>query len=66
MPKRTIAKGWTRDIHGRPAPFTPKQFEDRCDQICGCAGKHDCKCISVFTQASAELWGEANERKDAA
>lgn len=46
---------------GRPAPFTSQQLEDRIDKLCGCAGKNDCDCVSVFTTAEVELWTEAGK-----
>lgn len=46
--------------NGNPAPFSAEQLEKRIDDICGCAGRHDCDCISVFNKSTSALWSEHN------
>lgn len=44
-------------------PFTQAELDKRMDEICGCNGRHDCECVTVFNQAKSELWGEYNTRQ---
>ena len=48
---------------GTPVPYTLDEIEQRIDAICGCGGKYECDCVSVFGQASMELWTEHNAKK---
>lgn len=43
-----------------PPNVASADLEARIDLICGCNGKYDCDCVSVFNQASRELWTEHN------
>ena len=52
--------GDQREAHFVPPTVTSEILEARIDEICGCGGKHDCDCVSVFNQAKRELWGEHN------
>lgn len=42
------------------APFTAQQVSDKMDAICGCAGKYNCDCVSVYNKAVGDLWTEHN------
>lgn len=55
---RKIGSDWIRE----DSPFTMEQLEERADKVCGCNGRYDCDCVSVFNQASRELWTEHNGR----
>lgn len=44
------------------APFTMAELEARVDMICGCGGRFDCDCVSVFNKAKVALWTEHNTR----
>jgi DNA-binding CsgD family transcriptional regulator len=43
-------------------PFTSADLEARIDAICGCNGRWDCDCVSVFSQALGQLWFEHNSK----
>lgn len=62
MRERKIDKHWVSDGAYTPCPYTMEEFQARVDKICGCSGRHDCDCVSVFNQARVELWTEGNER----
>ena len=55
-PKRVISDDW---IYPN-SPFTMATFEARVNRICGCHGEKKCNCVSVFNQASSDLWYEHN------
>lgn len=56
--RRVIDPSWVPE----GAPFTMLDFEARVDKICGCGGRHDCNCVSVFNKAKVELWTEHNTK----
>ena len=41
-------KGWP--------PITQAQIEACIDAVCGCGGKWDCDCVSVFNRARFNAW----------
>lgn len=43
-----------------------EDIAQRMMQICGCAGKYDCDCVSVQSRARSELWFEHNQAKKSA
>ena len=48
------------DVHGKPAPFTAQELEDRIDDICRRGGRRDRDRVSIFNRAAVELWTERN------
>jgi hypothetical protein len=56
--RRTIDPRWI----SANSPFTMVEFEARVDKICGCEGRCDCDCVSVFNKANVALWTEHNTR----
>ena len=60
MTKRKLDAHWAKDEHNVRCPYTMEELARRVDEICGCAGKYDCQCISVFNRARSELWYEHN------
>lgn len=43
-----------------PASATEHDVNAKIDSICGCAGKYDCNCVSVFNRACSEMWFDHN------
>jgi hypothetical protein len=48
----------------KDAPFTSDDVEKRIDHICGCKGKHDCDCVTVFSKAFSQAWYKANSGEE--
>lgn len=44
-------------------PFTSAELEARIDQLCGCNGRWNCNCVSVFGLALQQLWYEHNTKR---
>lgn len=44
-------------------PIRGEDIAQRMMNICGCAGKYDCDCVSVQNRAQGELWFEHNQAK---
>lgn len=51
-----------RDLKRWPPGTTQAQADARIDAVCGCAGKYDCDCVSVFNRARGAAWSEHNTK----
>jgi hypothetical protein len=49
-----------RDVTRWPPGTTEAEAEALIDKLCGCAGKWDCDCVSVFSQARSAAWDAHN------
>jgi len=63
-----LARCEAREIHRMktPAdsgPITGEAIKAKMMEICGCAGQHDCNCVTVYNQATQCLWTEHNQRQ---
>lgn len=47
-------------------PIGGEKIEQAIDDLCGCAGRQDCDCVSVFNQANRKAWGDFNTKDEAA
>jgi hypothetical protein len=45
-------------------PFTREEALKRVHDTCGCAGKHDCDCVSVVNRVLPEMWCENNTQRN--
>lgn len=45
-----------------PPSATEDDVQAKIDSICGCAGKNDCDCVSVFNRACSEMWFDYNTK----
>lgn len=46
-----------------PPSMTSEMIEQAIDNHCGCRGRNDCDCISVFNQACSQAWWDHNATK---
>lgn len=51
-----------QEMTGRE-PFTSAELEARIDALCGCNGRWNCNCVSVFGLALQQLWFEHNSKR---
>ena len=49
-----------RDPSRWPPGMAQEAIEQAIDRVCGCAGKYDCDCVSVFNRAKGEEWYRHN------
>jgi len=49
-----------QDASRWPSGMTQEAIELEIDALCGCAGRHDCDCVSVFHRARSEAWYRHN------
>lgn len=45
-----------------PPTMSSDDVEKRIDDACGCRGRHDCDCVSVFNQVCRDSWYEHNTK----
>jgi hypothetical protein len=43
-----------------PHSMSQENVEQLIDVLCGCAGRNDCDCVSVFNRARAAAWYKHN------
>lgn len=41
-------------------PIPPGEIEAKINTLCGCGGRLDCECVSVFNKARGDAWYEYN------
>lgn len=53
------------NLHGRrwPPNMSVEDIDKAIDDLCGCAGKYDCDCVSVTSQACGEAWEKYSTRE---
>lgn len=52
----------TQDIGDWPPNLNQDEIEALIDQKCGCRGRFDCDCVSVFNKARVEAWTTYNSQ----
>lgn len=66
-----IIEGRNRLRHRMPRPMGKEKWppdmdqeaiEQAIDKLCGCGGKWDCDCVSVFNQVGVNEWTRFNTR----
>ena len=66
-PKETkdVARRRKPNLHGRrwPPNMSVEDIDKAIDDLCGCAGKWDCDCVSVTSQACGKAWETYNTRE---
>lgn len=45
-----------------PPSLTPAEIEAKIDSLCGCGGRNDCDCVSVFNKACSAAWWDHNTK----
>lgn len=46
-----------------PPSMTPSQIEDEIDRRCGCLGRYECNCVSIFNGACIDAWFKHNSQE---
>lgn len=59
---KTVRCRKPQDPRRWPPSMSLEQIETAIDAKCGCHGKYDCDCVSVFNQTCSQAWWDHNSK----
>lgn len=62
IPPKDYRRRKPQDMKHWPPSMTQEQVEQEIDKLCGCKGRWNCDCVSVFNQVCTESWGRHNTK----